>query len=128
MTETKERTKWLEPDWRALVGCDLEQNENGDTFRGPIKRIEVKEEGQPGKEYQWLQIYLDWVAIRSKDGWRLFKEPEDPNMGISITGVNLDFTVPFRNVDGSVRLTLPYLGSTTIHPPGKNLKRKDLLS
>lgn len=127
MTEAKERRQWLEPDWRKLVGRDLEQHESGEIFRGPVKRVEIVEMVNAyGEKYPWLNIYLDWVAIRSEGSWKLVREPRDPDRGISITGVNLDSTSPFEDKEENVNLSLPYLGYVIIHPSGENLKKEDL--
>ncbi len=86
-----------------LVGGDLETNEDGAYFRGPITRL-TRTDDQ-------LVIETEWVArLDQNAGWKVYE-----NRPLTVA---LDMTKPQDIGNGRVFFVLPFLGTCTIFPRG----------
>lgn len=112
---------------QAAIGRDLETDEDGDVFRGPILRIGIKENvaRDTGIPYKMFDIFLGWVAVREGDKWILYKEPAEgkESEGVSSIGGQLEHLTFERNAYGHESIFLPYLGSSAILPVGDNIPK-----
>ena len=128
MNEFLDENSWIEPEIRNFAGRDLVQEEAGRFFRGLIKRAGVRTDVDTGgKPHKFLRVYLDWVALRTSGGWKLFREPateEEKDNGISITSINLDYSSLIKDDDGGYSFELPYIGSVQILKNGDRLQRE----
>ncbi len=86
-----------------LVGGDLETQEDGHVFRGPILSIELRDDK--------IFIESEWVAYLRGDGkWEKWQ-----NNGVF---VNIGHSHPREISEGRIFFTMPYLGVATIFPKG----------
>lgn len=85
-----------------LIGGDIESQEGGAVYRGPLSSI--KREGD--------QIYFEspWCAKNDGDGWK--------NWHITSCNVNATMTTPQDIGEGRIFFQMPFLGVCTIFPKG----------
>jgi hypothetical protein len=85
-----------------LIGGDIESQEGGAVYRGPLSKI--RREGD--------HIYFEspWCAKNYGEGWK--------NWHITSCSVNAAATTPQDIGDGRVFFQMPYLGVCTIFPKG----------
>lgn len=120
-----------ELELKELISRDLEQHESGAVFRGPIKRVSIREEeDNEGHPYRLAEFYLDWVAQKTLTGWVKWKSSEDlddPDMGVLIARINLDVGAMYKDEKGIFHGSIPYVGSFRVLKKGDSLKREDVV-
>ncbi|HEY5600516.1 MAG TPA: hypothetical protein VIK81_00325 [Patescibacteria group bacterium] len=130
-TKENSNSDWIELEIRNFIGRDIEQRESGDIFRGPIKRVEVRQEiDNKGNPYKMVTILTEWTAFKnSENEWMMYLESKDPEIGIHSCGFNLNELTPglYKRLDDSYEFDISYVGSVKILPEGDNLKREDIL-
>jgi len=86
-----------------IVGGDMETQEDGRVFRGPISRVAM----QNGCVY----FHTDWSAVLTDEGWKKWE-----NNGPVF--INVSAAIPQDIGDGRVRFNIPFLGFAVIYPKG----------
>lgn len=109
-TTVKEKLEMQQLNWSDvlkrddLVGGDIESQEDGVVYRGPL--AEIKEDGE---------------VIRFSSPWCARMNPESgewENWHITSSFVNKDMVVPQDIGNGRVFFSMPFLGVCTIFPKG----------
>ncbi|PLX25456.1 hypothetical protein C0580_02540 [Candidatus Parcubacteria bacterium] len=98
--------EWQEVvDRDDIVGGDIECQEGGSIYRGPIKSIRIDDEGM-------VHFDSDWIAVLDPrgDGWRKHDKTS--------TFVNGELIKPQDIGDGRVMAMIPTMGPITIFPKG----------
>jgi hypothetical protein len=100
-------------DWKEIlerddiVGGDIEAQDSGDVYRGPIESITMKGDA--------VSIKSTWMAklpggIGSDSGWEKWH--------ITQMSFSINFVTPQDIGDGRILFQIPGLGVTTIFPKG----------
>jgi len=87
-----------------IIGGDIETQESGDVYRGPLKSIRLDENGIVHFECDWMAVMKGW---RGK--WRKWNRTSS-----SINGI---MCKPQDN-GGRIRATVPTMGPIVIFPRG----------
>ncbi len=99
------------------IGGDLELEEDGYLFRGPVKRKLYSDRGR------LVEFHLSWFArydLRSKE-WRYWSSG-------NLVSVSTEFAKPYRISEGRVRFHIPHIGICTLHRNwGRRLKPEDVV-
>lgn len=100
-----------------LVGCDIQMQEAGRYYRGPISAVE--------QESGHVHFWTSWLASRPTSGddsdWVEERSTPDILCGGAteyISGPHLDYS------DDSIYFSLPYLGTAKIYLRGPHLVRR----
>lgn len=121
----------LPPEWmdmlKACIGQDIELHmENREVLRGPLRRIAViPGRTLDGKFAEKLSFYTKWIARYKNRKWEVIDRESNHPEGVDLCGVNLDFYIPCRETDGSIKFSFPF-GYAIIYPKGENLELKGL--
>lgn len=112
---------------RDRRGCDVELFERGHLVRGPMARFEIVLGSTPtGEMSEVLYIDTDYLAKYQGDEWEVIAMPEEGEEAVCLCGVNLELYDPVQKPDGSIEIDIPYIGTATIYPKGKNIKASGL--
>ncbi|GEM_PF-2275102 len=90
-----------------LIGGDMETEEGGTFYRGPLKEIKIL-------DGEYVLFTMEWMAKRDGDSH------EWTSHGITNLATEIENTKPSLDGNGPVRFTIPYLGPVTLFPKGKN--------
>lgn len=104
----EKRMRWIDLVQRDdLVGGDIETQEDGEVFRGPIKSVTL--------EGDCLVIDTEWLALKQpgKTGWHVYVSPF-----CSATRISLSAPPPQDIGEGRILFTLRMCAICTIFPRG----------
>lgn len=94
----------------GIIGKDMQLEEDGHIYRGPISHINIAE---PEASFKTL-----WLAEKIEGRWIKIE-----SLGKSLCGTNKKITCPGEIVDEKIIIGIPYIGMVTIF-----LSEKDKLN
>jgi len=85
-----------------IIGGDLNATEDSVNYRGPISRIE--------REGNMIVFYTEWTARQEVWVWQNWRNTK--------LAVNVGYSQPELQHDGTITFEIPFLGVGTIYPKG----------
>src|SRR4051812_35079985 len=119
MTENRPALGLIEHQLREIIGQDCELHESGEKpTRGPLKSIGIDEQVYSGLTTRVLSFYLDYIATKEIEGWKITRKPiteEEEITGVLGFAIGTDYINLHKNDDGQINMHIPMVGNVIVH-------------